>query len=281
VAEDTQGSVGAAAASNPGQVERLVRVMHILLSADGCPWDRSQTHTTLVKHLLEEAYEAAEAIETADRAGMVEELGDVLLQVVFHATIGESDPEPFTLEDVAAGVADKLIGRHPFIFGTDQQRAGHENLSAADTYVTWDQIKTVEKSRTSVLDGIPIAQPALARTQKVVERAQRGGLDADGLVGGVIGYGRAADDGAHPGGPTHPSGQIESDAAAPSGSADIGHELLATVLRAARLGVDAEGALRAACRDLEGAIRHIEAAHPAQPPTMNPEAPDPHSKPNR
>lgn len=138
------------------------------------PWDREQTHATLVRYLLEEAHELAEAIETGDRAGIREELGDLLLQVLFHARIASEDPvDPFTVDDVAADLVAKLVRRHPHVFADTAVTTGDGH---AALYAQWDEIKQQEKQRESVLEGIPLAQGALARAQKVLSRAQRAGM---------------------------------------------------------------------------------------------------------
>ncbi|WP_069388032.1 MazG family protein, partial [Cellulosimicrobium cellulans] len=150
-------------------LREAVAVMDRLYSPGGCPWDREQTHASLVHYLLEEAHELAEAIETDDRAGMREELGDLLLQVLFHARIASEEPDPFTVDDVAADLVAKLVRRHPHVFADDP-------VAATDLHAQWDAIKKAEKSRSSVLEGISHTQGALARAQKVLSRAERGGL---------------------------------------------------------------------------------------------------------
>ncbi|GIG53648.1 MazG family protein [Demequina activiva] len=202
-------------------LDRLIQVMDRLRSPGGCPWDAEQTHESLTAYALEETYELIEAIETGTRADLREELGDVLLQVVFHARVAQEHPEdPFGIEDVADAVADKLIERHPHVFEADG-----EVLTAQDTHARWERIKKETKQRESVMDGVPVAQPALARAQKVLSRAQRAGLDTPL--------------------PPEPS---------------IGAELLALVARAQEQGIDAEAALRQATRDLETAARDLERA---------------------
>ena len=142
----------------------LVDVMNRLRSPGGCPWDAEQTHASLVKYLLEEAYEAVETIEDGDpltpgpgRDALREELGDVLLQVMFHARIAEEHPEdPFSVDDVADGIVAKLIRRHPHVFG-DVEVAAAEEVAA-----NWERNKAEEKQRESVTEGVPMTQPALA-----------------------------------------------------------------------------------------------------------------------
>ena len=200
----------------------VVAVMDRLRSPGGCPWDAEQTHASLVPYLLEEAHEAAEALEAGDRTAIREELGDVLLQVVFHARLAAEDERaPFDVDDVAADLVAKLVRRHPHVFDPD-----HEGVADADgVQVGWDAIKAREKARASVLDGIPAALPALARADKVVGRLTRAGLAA------------------------------AADAPVDDPLAD---ELLALVRRAREQGRDAEAALRAGVRVLEGRARAAE-----------------------
>ena len=144
----------------------LVEVMDRLRSPGGCPWDARQTHESLVEYLVEETYETVEAIETGDRAGLREELGDLLLQVVFHARIAEEDPESaWGIDDVVEGIIAKLVGRHPHVFGDEV--AG----TADEVEANWHARKAIEKGRTSVTDGIPIQLPALVLAAKVLARS--------------------------------------------------------------------------------------------------------------
>jgi len=158
----------------------LVRVMDRLRSPGGCPWDAQQTHESLVPYALEEAYELAEAIETGDRPGLREELGDLLLQVVFHARIATEHPtDPFDVDDVAADLVAKLVRRHPHVF--------EEAPLEGDAHVQWDRLKNVEKQRASALDGVPAALGALARAQKIAGRAGRAGMATDAPDGDGLG----------------------------------------------------------------------------------------------
>lgn len=203
-----------------------VEVMDRLYSPGGCPWDREQTHESLVRFLLEESRELAEAIETGDRPGMREELGDVLLQVLFHARMAAEEPEPFTVDDVAADLVAKLVRRHPHVFADPERTAG---LGVGEVHDQWEAIKREEKGRASILEGIPLAQGALARAQKVVSRARCNGLSVP------VGDGAA-------------------------GVPDLGAELLDLVRRADAAGIDAEGALRHAIRGLETVVVAAEDA---------------------
>jgi XTP/dITP diphosphohydrolase len=154
------------------ELQRLVEVMDRLRSPGGCAWDAEQTHQSLIKYLLEESYEFIDAIETDDRAGMREELGDVLLQVYFHSRIAQDHPtDPFSIEDVARAIADKLISRHPHVF---------ENLEVSGTneiIENWEAIKAKEKGRTSATDGIAMSQPALPLVAKILYRAEKYNVD--------------------------------------------------------------------------------------------------------
>jgi len=153
---------------------RLAEVMNKLRSPGGCPWDAEQTHESLIKYLLEESYEFIDAVETNDRAGLQEELGDLLLQVYFHARIAQDDEQnPFTIEDVARGIADKLINRHPHVFA-DVQVSG-----VAEVISNWEEIKAAEKGRTSAIDGVALSQPSLPLISKLLNRAEKYGVSLD------------------------------------------------------------------------------------------------------
>jgi XTP/dITP diphosphohydrolase len=196
----------------------LVAVMDRLRSTGGCPWDAEQTHESLVPFLVEEAHELVEAIETGDRPHIQEELGDVLLQVAFHARVAQEDPEsPFGIDDVAGGIVDKLVRRHPHVF------ADGDALTKEELAASWDEIKAAEKPhRSSPLDGIPAGLPALARANKATGRLDQAGL-----------------------------GDLTIAAAQGGG---VGPKLLALVLEAHKAGVDPEAALRAVVRELETAV---------------------------
>ena len=154
------------------QLQRLAEVMDRLRSPGGCPWDAEQTHESLLKYLLEEAYEYIEAVESGDAEAMKEELGDLLLQVYFHARIAEErSDKPFSVDDVARVVAEKLIYRHPHVFGDTQVQTSEEVKQ------NWETIKNAEKSRTSVIDGVPLGQPALPLAAKLIHRAAKNGVE--------------------------------------------------------------------------------------------------------
>ncbi len=159
-------------------VEPLVAVMAKLRSPEGCVWDREQDHATLRKYLLEEVYEVLEAIELGDRDKLCEELGDLLLQIVFHARVAE-ETGAFSMQDVVDQVVEKMIRRHPHVFGDISVR------DAAEVVVNWEAIKKREKSHAgqkSVLDGIPIHFPALARAAKLQAKAAKVGFDWDNIA---------------------------------------------------------------------------------------------------
>ena len=152
------------------ELNRLREVMDRLRSPGGCPWDAEQTHASLLKYLLEESYEFVEAVEQNDRAAIREELGDLLLQVYFHARVAEDDPiDPFDVEEVAGAVADKLVRRHPHVFSDAVAE------TSEDVMKTWEAQKVAEKGRTSALDGVPLAQPALMLANKLAYRVDKFG----------------------------------------------------------------------------------------------------------
>ncbi|HEV7646776.1 MAG TPA: MazG family protein [Actinophytocola sp.] len=159
-----------------------VAVMDRLRSPGGCPWDAEQTHDSLRKYLVEECYELLEAIEDGDRAALREELGDVLLQVLFHARVAEEDPgEPFSIDDVADALVTKLVGRHPHVFA-----GGDPAVRDSSTQqVRWEELKQQEKRRESSVDGVATGQPALALAAKLVQRTARAGLPRDLLPRGT------------------------------------------------------------------------------------------------
>lgn len=203
----------------PGaRVLDLVAVMNILRSPGGCPWDAEQTHLSLLPYLLEETHEVIEAIESGDRDHLVEELGDLLLQVVFHARIGEEGRDrPFDVDEIAAGVVDKLVRRHPHVFAEPGSETTPPQASVA-----WEELKAQEKGRKGPFEGIPASLPSLARAQKMLDRLQHAAADLPA----------AAD--------------LSAAAGAAAGDSEVAGLLLAAVLRAREVGVDAESVLRAA-----------------------------------
>jgi tetrapyrrole methylase family protein/MazG family protein len=157
------------------ELERLVDIVAVLRSENGCQWDREQTHKSLRPNMLEEAYEAVDAIDDGDIKNLREELGDVLLQVVLHSQIAKDDGE-FDIEDVAKELADKLIHRHPHVFGDQKVNSTDEILN------NWDKLKKEEKTdRKSVLDGISKSQSALMSAQKISKRVVKVGFEWDSI----------------------------------------------------------------------------------------------------
>ncbi len=205
-------------ATRPALLEAAA-VMDRLRSPGGCPWDAEQTHRSLARYLLEETYEVLEAIETDDAALLREELGDLLLQVLFHARLAEELPAGarFSIEDVATDLVDKLVRRHPHVFG-DGAAATAEDVNEA-----WEHRKITEKGRTSAVDGVPVAQPALALAAKLVSRTRRAGLDVP-----------------------------------PPGPDSLGGRLFALVEEAVDAGVDPEGELRRVTLGYRSAIGQAE-----------------------
>ncbi len=160
------------------EFDELVQLMARLRAPDGCPWDRKQTHASLKPYLLEETYEVLETIDEGDVLNLKEELGDLLLQIVFHAQIG-TETGTFTIQEVITLLADKLVRRHPHVFG--QAGEGTEPLDAEQVYSRWEEIKRVERNQPgregSALDGVPKNLPALLRAYQVQGRASRVGFD--------------------------------------------------------------------------------------------------------
>ena len=156
------------------ELDRLVNLMARLRGPNGCPWDREQTHQSLKPYLIEETYEALDAIDREDDDGLRDELGDVLLQIVFHAQLAREEAR-FTLEDVAEATSDKLIRRHPHVFGNTTANTPGQVVE------NWEAIKSREKREKgrspSILEGIPRQLPALFRARRVQERAARSGFD--------------------------------------------------------------------------------------------------------
>jgi XTP/dITP diphosphohydrolase len=212
------GSAGAT--DDAAELVRLIEVMHILRQR--CPWDAQQTHRSLVQYLIEETYEVVEAIEAAPIPAhdhLREELGDLLLQVIFHAKIAnESDPE-FNVAAVARGIADKLISRHPYVFAAADV--------PEDLYGSWEERKAAEKGRRSVLEGIPEQLSAIARANKIISRARSRSVPVQ-LDDEVIDH------------------------------QTVGDQLVGLVARAQANGIDADQAARDAVRRLERQVSQAE-----------------------
>ena len=156
--------------NNGERFEKLVRIVKTLRSDDGCPWDREQTHDSLLPYFLEEAYEVMEAVDSENWGALSEELGDMLLHVLFQADIAEQDSE-FKLEKVIDQVSKKLVRRHPHVFGDKKaDRPFHAKQN-------WEAAKQAEKNRESRLDGVPVTLPALVRAQRLQEKAAYVGFD--------------------------------------------------------------------------------------------------------
>jgi MazG family protein len=217
----------------------LVRVMARLRGPDGCPWDREQTHETLVKYLLDETYELIEAIESSAPGHIAEELGDLLLQVVFHAQMA-ADAGDFDVDDVAGGIVTKLITRHPHVFG-DLEVDG-----ASEVVANWEVIKDHEKGRTSVLEGVPDALPALAYATKLQKRAAKIGFDWDDAKGPAEKV-------------REELGEIER-ATPEQLEEEVGDLVFASVALARKLGVDPETAVRRTARKFRDRLAHMEAS---------------------
>ena len=191
-------------------MEELLDIMTVLRSPEGCPWDREQTHADIRKNMIEEAYEACEAIDLDDKELLCEELGDVLMQVVFHAEI-EKEAGVFTFEDVVDGLCRKLIIRHPHVFGDKKLAVG----SAEEVLDTWNAIKNETKNNKTgaeTLDAVARSLPSLMRAEKLISRAERTGF-------------------------TYPEAENNKT------EAEIGDELFRICASAKRSGVDPEEAL--------------------------------------
>ncbi len=202
-----------------GAGEQLIRLNEVMARLRvECPWDREQTHSSLLTHLVEETCEVVDAVESGTDDDLREELGDLLLQVYFHARIAE-DEGRFTIDDVARGIADKLIHRHPHVFGDGE--------IPEDLRGVWERRKRQEKGRTSSLDGIARSMSSLARTQKVIARARTHEV------------------------PVELPGE-------PVTAEDVGERIQILVARAQASGVDADAAVREALRSLEERIRQAE-----------------------
>lgn len=201
----------------------LIAVMDRLRSPGGCPWDAEQTHTSLIEYLIEETYETIEAIEVGDEKALVEELGDLLLQVVFHSRIGEESAKPWNIDDVARGITDKLVRRHDYVFGD----APMSDVAGSER--SWQAQKAAEKGRTSVTEGVPMAMPSLVLAAKLLRRADRGDVAV-----AATSPERAA--------------QAEALIADAETEDEFGQLLLALVAAGQSRGLDADAALRGSIR---------------------------------
>ncbi|HPX62058.1 MAG TPA: nucleoside triphosphate pyrophosphohydrolase [Deltaproteobacteria bacterium] len=224
--------------------EDLVEIMRRLRGPGGCPWDAEQTHESLTRYLLEESYEVIEAIDSGSKDHLKEELGDLLLQPVFHAAIAEEHDE-FTISDVLDEICDKLIRRHPHVFGDEVIRD-----SAAQT-INWEKIKKSEKSsdeRKSAIAGVPPHLPALLKAQKITEKAARVGFDwehVDHVFAKVIEELHEFEEAMAQG----DNGRMEDE---------LGDMLFAIVNLGRFLSINPEDALRKTIRRFENRFTHVE-----------------------
>jgi XTP/dITP diphosphohydrolase len=214
-------------------LDELLATAAILRAPGGCPWDAEQTHQSLVQYLLEETYELIEAIETNDRAAILEELGDVLYQVVFHSDLASTGSlgEPFDIQDVAAVTTAKMRGRHPHVFGNPEELERFAASTGDEVMVNWEAHKAREKpERSSVLDGIPQNLPALALASKVIGKAHKLGVLDEAAPAAI----------------------------AMDNEAELGGLLLAICAAARANGLDPERALRESVRGLQAEMRQYE-----------------------
>jgi tetrapyrrole methylase family protein/MazG family protein len=226
------------------QFDELVEIMARLRSPDGCPWDREQDHQTLKPYMIEEAYEAVEAVDSGDSEKLCAELGDVLLQVVFHARVAE-EVGSFDIRAVCDRINQKLIYRHPHVFG-DTEVAGSDEVLH-----NWERLKRAEKesaSRESVLDGIPGALPALKRAADMQKKASKVGFDWPDLDGPLQKVDEELTE-------LHEARAMGDQSAIAD---ELGDVLFALVNVARFLKVDAEDALRMACDRFAARFRSVE-----------------------
>jgi MazG family protein len=239
--EEAPRPVPPLAVQDGATVARLVGLMRRLLAPDGCPWDREQSFETLRKYVLEEACEVIDAIDGGDRKALCEELGDLLLQVVFQAELARREGS-FAIDDVVAGIVDKLVHRHPHVFG-------HLTAADADEVLrNWEKLKAKEKGDRGILGGVPRSMPALTRAQRVGEKVSRVGFDW-------------ADAGGSRAKVAEELGELDAAVAAGSKAAieeEMGDVLFALVNLSRHLHVDAEGALRGTIDKFTRRFAHVE-----------------------
>ena len=225
------------------ELNDLLRIMEHLRAPDGCPWDRVQTHKSIRRDMLEEAYEVAEAIDNEDFDLLKEELGDVLLQVVFHARMAE-EAGRFTFADVVDGVSQKLVFRHPHVFGTVNAEDSEGAIN------TWEARKQIEKSQKTVgdtLDAVARSLPALMRAEKIQKKARKAGFDWDN-VGPVLD--KIEEETAELRQAVREGSNVEEE---------LGDLLFAAVKAGGFMGIDSELALHAACEKFIQRFRRVEA----------------------
>lgn len=242
--------------------DQFVATISALRAPDGCPWDREQTHQSIAHNMIEEAYEAVDAVESGDVAHLREELGDVLLQVVLQSQIAQ-DAGEFSIEDVAADVNAKMVRRHPHVFGSA------DAADAAEVLSLWEQVKLAEKQAADetasaagdgnaapakpagLLEGVPVSFPALMQAQKVSRKAAAAGFEWETLadVWDQVDSEIAELNEAYEQAPKSADGKVEGDSAAVAHvEEELGDVLFSMVNVARRMGVNAENALRASCR---------------------------------
>ncbi len=224
--------------------DRLVEIFERLRAPGGCPWDARQTHKSISRCAVEEAYELVDAIDSGDMSHLREELGDVLLQVLFHSTIAK-DLGEFTIRDVINELADKLIYRHPHVFGTEEVADSEEVIR------NWERLKQQEvgkADRESLLDGIPEALPALLQARKIQSKASRAGFDWQDQRGVIAKVKEEADE----------LREAMEQGSAEDITAEIGDLLFSIVNLARFAGVDPESALRRTSRTFKRRFREIE-----------------------
>ncbi len=223
-------------------LSRLVGVMRRLLGPGGCPWDREQTFETTRKFVLEEACEVIDAIDSGDKSALREELGDLILQVVFLSELARKE-RSFAIDDAIAGIVDKLVSRHPHVFGDLDAETADEVLR------NWEKIKAREKKNRGLLSGVPRSLPALVRAQAIGEKVRRVGFDWADATGSREKVGEELG---------------ELDRAIESGDAsaieeEMGDVLFALVNLSRHVKVDAEGALRRTIDKFTSRFAHVEA----------------------
>ncbi len=238
--EDVPRPVPELARQDGATLTRLVGVMRRLLAPDGCPWDREQTFESLRKYALEEACEVIDAIDTGDRKAMREELGDLLLQVVFQAELGRREGS-FAIDDVVSGIVEKLVHRHPHVFGDMDAKDADEVLR------NWEKLKAIEKKGRGILGGVPRSMPSLTRAQRIGEKVSRVGFDWEDARGSRAKV-------------TEELAELDA-AVAKNDKAiedELGDVLFALVNLARHVGVDAEGALRKTIDKFARRFAHVE-----------------------
>lgn len=223
-------------------MEDLLRIMELLRAPEGCPWDREQTHQSIRRNMLEEAYEVAEAIDNQDTANLKEELGDVLLQVVFHSRMAQEE-RLFTFDDVVDGICKKLVFRHPHVFGTVEAGDADGALTA------WEKQKREEKGQKTAadsLDGVARSLPALMRAEKIQDKAKKAGFDWPDISPALDKL-------------SEELGELKTAAAQGSNvEEELGDLLFAAVKVGRFLGLDSELALHAACEKFIRRFRRTE-----------------------